>query len=466
MSLHATEAGWMHAGHLVAHAATQHHGPLVADDGPRKWRMGTYDNWKPFQKDNRLTLLLSDQAVALVLTPPRLSHVFNFLDVHLHGQQKILHGSDTQRDMRNPHLREFFKTATGQDKAGSQYLVLFNLWSRITEHFNDPRFANGYRRDWFKTGYGLSPYTSKPEEDQHFLSDVFGYKIGDDIKSCAPSYRRTMDGIRVDSLSTTALELTSSTMMKGRKRFLKGFSTWTKAAILQVQSNCEKHNALHHTDPRPEFLARCRKDAATFVEHAKLKFGINNFQTTSFSLQKRIMLYLSTSQEVRHFIEADTKRADIMEDERRENRLKEATTMALSELDTINTNQSIKSQVKMALESETAEDLIEEKRQSYLRTKGAASVVMLDSILRGIGLSTKGRKEDKFQRIVDELGQDTVKELIWRMIEQSTERRSADQLEHYKPGELIPVELSHVRDRIQAFSNPSFSLPNNCRCTR
>lgn len=113
MSLHATEAGWMHAGHLVAHAATQHHGPLVADDGPRKWRMGTYDNWKPFQKDNRLTLLLSDQAVALVLTPPRLSHVFNFLDVHLHGQQKILHGSDTQRDMRNPHLREFFKTATG-----------------------------------------------------------------------------------------------------------------------------------------------------------------------------------------------------------------------------------------------------------------------------------------------------------------------------------------------------------------
>lgn len=314
--IRAYETGWMQQVHINDHVYTQHHAGCDGEgDTPRSWRLSMYDNWTHFSHEERMRLKLSDKAIVQGLTPPRLSHIFNWLDVHFHGTQKRLYGDDTQKNMRNEELADFYRSSTGELKAGNQFITLNTLWTRFKTTFNNERYAEGYLRDWYRCGYGLNP-RCRDETDDFFLEHAFGYKINEEPGADAIGFRKNTKGRKIDALSTSASELVSSTFMSGRKKHLKGFSSWSLAAIAQLRAN-RNGTERKKADPRPAFLVQVRTSAAAFVAQTMEKFGVDDFGKAPFSKQKRMMQYIMSSSDLWNHTEDGNMRSDQRENARR-----------------------------------------------------------------------------------------------------------------------------------------------------
>lgn len=134
--------GWFQRIHQRSFAELHHFQPKYPDDRPRLWRLSLKDNGFGF-RDEAFVQMMLETANAQTFTPAGLSPICNWLDVHFHGIQKRKYNMDRQRDFSDPNMRSFYRTTSGVETAGSQYLTLANLWRALEEDFSNPRYLPG-----------------------------------------------------------------------------------------------------------------------------------------------------------------------------------------------------------------------------------------------------------------------------------------------------------------------------------
>lgn len=296
-------------------------------------------------------------------------------------------------------------------------MSLKNLWARFVDTFNEAKYEHGFLVDWYRSGYGLNPF-KEDTNDQYFLEHAFGFKVGHERNATSISYRKDMDGRRIDSIGASAHELLSTYTMSGRKKMIKGYSAWTTAAVNQAIANHDAAKKMAAVDPRPGFLRDIRTSAYAFAEHVKAKFGITDFSTTPFSIQKRIMVEISTSADVFQFIPGGDLRKDIQEKRHVKKSKTAVLDMSMVELDTVTTCPTARRKIHALLQAETTQELVDEEKYDTKRAKEAATKNILSDILEALGKSRSGSKDVLFERARDVIGEKTLRELIWRMVDE------------------------------------------------
>lgn len=386
--------GWMQKYHMNSMATTQR---------SASWTILTSDNWHYF--DSTFTNKLLQMNNIHVLTPPGLSHIYNFLDQNLNGTVKNNQSADRDADRSNPALREIFLTSTGKLKAGNQFRTLFNVKKRLETYYNKNCFKNGYLRDMARTGYGLPADGSM---DKFFLSNAFGYNIGDRkskslMRSMGIGGVKTLDPFKATESGQAKMDIVNATMRGGWKRTLAGENNTSKRTMKKmkqlIDTEIENNDNTAEDDQRVMFIETLRAESRRFSVHLKNKFRIASaadFHLQPIAKQRAVMHVLLTSEEWKNFRPGwiqikSTESSEHMEGARR--------AIESLENNSVLTDELI-DEMRETILNEAAER--QEKQQQTLAEGRIKSLKVADlrKLLTDNGLDDKGRKRDLVDRAI------------------------------------------------------------------
>lgn len=389
--IYASNNGWMQQYHLPLLLETEKENGVDYTAAETPWRLKTQDGWIPWVLGGHYRDMLLSAKTVQVLTPPGLSSIYNWLDVHSHAHIKAYQSKDNARDSIDPLLSEYFVTSSGVLKAGSQYLTASNVFKRLNSTLNDEKYRPGYIRDWHRVGYGL-PIDSS-EKDNLFLQHLFGFEVGGD----AADDHNIINGI--DPTVSSAAKVATTRIKPGRKRMLAGFGKCDKRKKVRIVKEASNSILSGSADPRITFLKRWKQISLKFADHVRERYNFTSpqsFYKLKIHRQQAVMRYLTISMEWKKF-DIHTSEGDAAP---KPTRNAVATQMALRSMQHTTTNTTL-SEVLSVLSRETAKADEEDIQRKNLTEITSLVVANQKAVLRALGLPTTGLKADLTKRLVD-----------------------------------------------------------------
>lgn len=385
-----SDNGWMKRHHCVSMSSLQ---------SSSNWSVRLADNWYGF--DELFASASMRNKTMSLSTPPGLSLIFNELDVDFHGSFKRNKATDAATSRYDPALLKFFRTASGNLKAGTPELILKLILDRFRNHYNSVRFVEGMKRIGAKVGYSAPLDGSL---DELYLEHAFGYKVSKPPNAGSTLPMGIGGASGINPFEASLQDVVRAKMKTGRKRHISGMTCFTASYVHGMKEKMRKVDTyVSFQDPRVRFRERIRVTANRLALLARRKYnvpsgiGVDDLQHKDAAT---ILEFIRTSNVL---FDLDPDKEDTpLARERKKNKFQYALDSTTQDIeDNLITDAVLRSELHRVANIEIIEHKAMEDAVRADVARNKKTVAEMKTALRKAGLSASGRKDDLLARIIE-----------------------------------------------------------------